>query len=181
MLGTAPTLDLTYTPEAGKIAGGKINTKEDISVDVSVKIGTDDVTTYTTFQHTDCTGKTCTLPAGAEFLLHVKTCTLTVQKTGGDSNEPYVFNIYKDGVKYSEVTIVGNGSENIVELPVGTYTIKEDTGWSWRYSPEYSDSAALTAQNPTGSITCTNTKTKDQWLNGFSDVKKNISDGSHNN
>ena len=181
MIGTAPTLDFTYTPEAGKTAGGKINTKEDISVDVSVKIRTDDVTTYTTFQHTDCTGKTCTLPAGAEFLLHVKTCTLTVQKTGGDSNEPYVFNIYKDGVKYSEVTIVGNGSENIVELPVGTYTIKEDTGWSWRYSPEYSDSAALTAQNPTGSITCTNTKTKDQWLNGFSDVKKNISDGSHNN
>lgn len=27
MLGTAPTLDLTYTPEAGKIADGKINTR----------------------------------------------------------------------------------------------------------------------------------------------------------
>lgn len=181
MIGTAPTLDPTYTPEAGKIADGKINTKEDISVDVSVKIGTDDVTTYTTFQHTDCTGKTCTLPAGAEFFLHVKTCTLTVQKTGGDSNEPYVFNIYKDNVKYSEVTIVGDGSENIEELPVGEYTIEEDIGWSWRYSPKYGDSAALTAQNPTGSITCTNTKTKDQWLNGFSNVEKNIFGVNHNN
>ena len=181
MIGTAPTLDFTYTPEAGKTAGGKINTKEDISVDVSVKIRTDDVTTYTTFQHTDCTGKTCTLPAGAEFLLHVKTCTLTVQKTGGDSNEPYVFNIYKDNVKYSEVTVKGNGSENIEELPVGTYTIEEDTGWSWRYSANNGGSAALTAQNPTDSITCINEKNKNQWLNGFSDVVKNISDGSHNN
>ena len=181
MIGTAPTLDFTYTPEAGKTAGGKINTKEDISVDVSVKIRTDDVTTYTTFQHTDCTGKTCTLPAGAEFLLHVKTCTLTVQKTGGDSNEPYVFNIYKDNVKYSEVTVKGNGSENIEELPVGTYTIEEDTGWSWRYFADNGGSAALTAQHPTGSITCTNTKNNDKWLNGFSDVVKNISGVSNNN
>ena len=181
MIGTAPSLDFTYTPEAGKTAGGKINTKEDISVDVSVKIRTDDVTTYTTFQHTDCTGKTCTLPAGAEFLLHVKTCTLTVQKTGGDSNEPYVFNIYKDNVKYSEVTVKGNGSENIEELPVGTYTIEEDTGWSWRYFADNGGSAALTAQHPTGSITCTNTKNNDKWLNGFSDVVKNISGVSNNN
>ena len=182
MIGTAPTLALTYKPEAGKIdTSNKINTKQDIAVDVAVKIGKTDVTTYTTFQHTDCTDKTCALPEGYHFWIHVKTCTLKITKQGGADGEPYVFDICKDGVKYSEVTIVGNGSENIVELPVGTYTIKEDTGWSWRYSPEYSDSAALTAQNPTGSITCTNTKTKDQWLNGFSDVKKNISDGSHNN
>lgn len=181
MIGTAPTLDLTYTPEAGKIAGGKINTKEDIAVDVSVKIGTDDVTTYTTFQHTDCTGKTCTLPAGAEFFLHVKTCTLTVQKTGGDSNEPYVFNIYKDNVKYSEVTVKGNGSENIEELPVGTYTIEEDTGWSWRFNPSYSESVILSKDNTSGTITCTNEKNKNQWLNGFSDVVKNISGVSNNN
>lgn len=181
MIGTAPTLDPTYTPEAGKIADGKINTKEDISVDVSVKIGTDDVTTYTTFQHTDCTGKTCTLPAGAEFLLHVKTCTLTIAKQGGADGEPYVFDICKDGEKYSEVTIVGNDTQTLYELPVGNYTIVENEGWSWRYSADNGGIAALTAQYPTGSITCTNTKTKDQWLNGFSNVEKNIFGVKHNN
>lgn len=182
MIGTAPTLALTYKPEAGKIdTSNKINTKEDISVDVSVKIGTDDVTTYTTFQHTDCTGKTCTLPAGAEFFLHVKTCTLTVQKTGGDSNEPYVFNIYKDNVKYSEVTVKGNGSENIEELPVGEYTIEEDTGWSWRFNPSYSESVILSKDNTSGTITCTNMKNNDKWLNGFSNVEKNISGVNNNN
>lgn len=182
MIGTAPTLALTYKPEAGKIdTSNKINTKQDIAVDVAVKIDKADVTTHTTFQHQNC-NPACdwTTPdpnnGNPAFLLHVKTCTLTVQKTGGDSNEPYVFNIYKDNVKYSEVTVKGNGSENIVELPVGEYTIKEDTGWSWRYSANNGGSAALTAQNPTGRITCTNTKTKDQWLNGFSNVEKNVFD-----
>ena len=182
MIGTAPTLALTYTPEAGKIdTSNKINTKQDIAVDVAVKIDKADVTTHTTFQHTDCEGRICTVPTGKEFLLHVKTCTLTITKKGGDSNEPYVFGIYKDGEKYSEVTIVGNGFENIVELPVGTYTIKEDTGWSWRFNPSYSESVILSKDNTSGTITCTNEKNKNQWLNGFSNVEKNISDGSHNN
>lgn len=180
MLGTAPTLDLTYTPEAGKIAGGKINTKEDISVDVSVKIETDDVTDETSFVHTKC-DETCTDPANGKFWIHVKTCTLSITKQGGADDESYVFDVLKDGTKYSEVTIEGNDTETLVELPVGTYTIKEDTGWSWRYSADNGDSAALTAQNPTGSITCTNTKNNDQWLNGFSDVVKNISGVSNNN
>ena len=173
MIGTAPTLDLTYTPEAGKIAGGKINTKEDISVDVSVKIGTDDVTDETSFVHTKC-DETCTDPANGKFWIHVKTCTLSITKQGGADNESYVFDVFKDGEKYSEVTVWGNGTETLVELPVGDYTIVENTGWSWRYTANNGGSAALTAQSPTGSITCTNTKTNDQWLNGFSTVVRNI-------
>lgn len=173
MIGTAPTLDLTYTPEAGKIAGRKINTKEDISVDVSVKIGTDDVTDETSFVHTKC-DETCTDPANGKFWIHVNTCTLNITKQNGANDESYVFDVYKDGVKYSEVTVWGNGTETIVELPVGTYTIEEGTGWSWRYTANNGGSAALTAQSPTGSITCTNTKINDQWLNGFSTVVRNI-------
>lgn len=182
MIGTAPTLALTYKPEAGKIdTSNKINTKQDIAVDVAVKIGKTDVTTYTTFQHTDCTDKTCALPEGYHFWIHVKTCKLTITKQDGVDGEPYVFGIYKDGKKYSEVTVKGNGTETLFELPVGKYTIEEDTGWSWRYSADNGDSAALTAQNPTGSITCINEKNKNQWLNGFSDVVKNISGVNNNN
>lgn len=173
MIGTAPTLDLTYTPEAGKIAGVKINTKEDISVDVSVKIGTDDVTDETSFVHTKC-DETCTDPANGKFWIHINTCTLNITKQNGANDESYVFDVYKDGVKYSEVTVWGNGTETLVELPVGDYTIVENTGWSWRYTANNGGSAALTAQSPTGSITCTNTKTNDQWLNGFSTVVRNI-------
>ena len=175
MVGTAPTLSLTYTPDSTKIAGGRINTKQDIAVDVTVKIEETDVTAHTAFLHTDCTGKTCTVPDGKEFLLHVKTCTLTVTKNGGSTGEPYVFTVYRDGVKYSEVTIVGNGSETICELPVGTYTIEEDTGWSWRFTPGYSDAVVLSSDNTSGTISCTNTSNdKIYWLNGFSQVVQNI-------
>ena len=174
MIGTAPTLALTYTPEEGKIANGIINTKQDIPVNVTASIGSTDVTGHTTFQHNNCEGKTCDVPNGGKFLLHVKTCQLTITKTCGASDEPYVFTVKKDGAEYTEVTVVGNNSETIYELPVGTYTIEEDTGWSWRYSGDNGSAAVLNANNPSGSITCTNSISKEYWLNGFSDVVKNV-------
>ena len=179
MLNTKPKLTLSYTPEAGKITtDGKVNTKQDIGVNASVKIGENDVLAHTTFKHTSC-GENCSWnienPNGSPaFLLHVNTCQLTISKSGGASDEPYVFTVYKDGKEYSEITIVGNTSETIYELPVGTYTIKEDTGWSWRYNASDNGSAELTASTPSGSIACSNSKTEDYWLNGFSDVVKNI-------
>ena len=191
MLNTKPLLTLNYIPEAGKIdANSKINTKQDIKVkvDVTMPVGQTqtqtNVNAHTTFKHTPCTDETCgwtvpTIPGDPAFLLHVKTCTLTVSKTGGADNESYVFDVFKDGEKYSEVTVWGNGTETLVELPIGTYTISENTGWSWRYSANNGGSAALTAQNPTGSITCVNTKNNNQWLNGFSEVVRNIFGISH--
>lgn len=180
MIGAKPELGFTYTPEAGKIDNNKINTKQDIGVDVAVKIGDADVTNQTTFLHTACAGQTCTLPEGKEFLIHVKTCTLTIKKTGGADNESYVFDVLKDGTKYSEVTIWGNGTEELVELPVGTYTIQENTGWSWRYTADNGTAAILSADNPAGEITCTNTANdKIYWLNGFSQVVRNIFGVSH--
>lgn len=179
MLNEKPTLTLSYTPEAGKITtDGKVNTKQDIGVNASVKIGENDVLAHTTFKHTSC-GEDCGWDieksnGSPAFLLHVNTCQLTISKTGGAPDEPYVFTVYKDGKEYSEITIVGNTSETIYELPVGTYTIKEDTGWSWRYNAGDNGSAELTASAPSGSIACSNSKAENYWLNGFSDVVKNI-------
>lgn len=120
MIGDIPVLDMTYTPDDSQIKDGKVNTKKDVPVDVTVKIGDADVTDKTVFAHNKCEGQTCELPEEKEFLLHVKTCQLTINKQGGVNDEPYVFNVYKDGKKYTEVTIVGNNSEIIYELPVGT-------------------------------------------------------------
>lgn len=183
MLGAKPKLDITYTPDESKLKDGKY-TKQDVPVKATVNIGTDDVTSYTTFLHETCTVDGCKwnneiTSGNPAFLLHVKTCQLTIRKTGGADNESYVFDVLKDGEKYSEVTVWGNSTETLVELPIGTYTVEEDTGWSWRYSANNGGSAALTAQNPAGSITCTNTKTKDQWLNGFSTVVSNIFGTNH--
>ena len=191
MLNTKPLLTLNYIPEAGKIdANSKINTKQDIKVkvDVTMPVGQTqtqtNVNAHTTFKHTPCTDETCgwtvpTIPGDPAFLLHIKTCTLNITKQGGAGDESYVFDVFKDGEKYSEVAVWGNGTETLMELPIGTYTISENAGWSWRYTANNGSSAELTAQNPTGSITCVNTKNNNQWLNGFSEVVRNIFGTNH--
>ena len=96
-------------------------------------------------------------------------------EAGGVTGETYVFNIYKDGSLYTQAAIAGSDSVTIYELPVGTYTIEEDTGWSWRSNAAYSDSAALSSTSTSGEITCTNSSNgKTQWLNGFSSIVSNI-------
>lgn len=151
--------------------------KADFDVVVKVMKGSDviqDAQITTTCTHG------CASHTDGKYKVHVQTCQLTITKYGGAPDEPYVFDICKDGVKYSEVTIVGNNSETICELPVGSYTIQEDTGWSWRYTPAYDvNEAVLSADNPTGAITCTNTKSKNYWLNGYSDVVTNVSGKPH--
>lgn len=183
MLGTKPTLDISYTPDESKLKDGKY-TKQDVPVAATVKIGTENVNEHTTFVHQDCTTacgwETPATPGAPAFLIHIQTCTLNITKQGGAADESYVFDVFKDGVKYSEVTVWGTGTETLVELPIGTYTISENTGWSWRYSANNGGSAALTAQNPTGGIACTNTKNNNnQWLNGFSEVVRNIFGTNH--
>lgn len=182
MLGAKPTLDISYTPDESKLKDGKY-TKQDVPVAATVKIGTENVNEHTTFVHQDCTTacgwETPATPGAPAFLIHIQTCTLNITKQGGAADESYVFDVFKDGVKYSEVTVWGNGTETLVELPIGTYIISENTGWSWRYSANNGGSAALTAQNPTGSIACTNTKNNNQWLNGFSEVVRNIFGTNH--
>lgn len=177
MQGTDPTLDIAYATD--KVENGKF-TKEDAAVKATVSIDGTDVTNYTTMRHQDCSGdcewETPTVVGDPAFLIHVKTCTLNVTKTGGKENESYVFDVYKDGEKYSEVTIWGNDTETLCELPVGTYTIQENTGWSWRFTPKYSAKVTLSAAQDEREITCTNQLENNKWLNGFSTVVRNIFD-----
>lgn len=176
MTGTAPELSYGYdTARPTDI----VDTKQDIPVKAIISIGDTNITADTTFLHTSCAGETWSHTSGdPAFLLHVRTCALTVTKTGGADGEPYVFTVYRNGNPYTQVTVVGNSSITIYELPVGKYTIEENTGWSWRYDatydPDKPDGCTLTAGHNSGGITCTNTLKNDRWLNGFSDVIANI-------
>ena len=174
--GTAPyvteNLSLTY------IATGFNGTvpKHDFDVTVKVMNGDTEITGAVITTTCSVTGSSCKTPdTDGKYTVHVKTCQLTITKTGGADGEPYVFTVNKNNEKYSEVTIVGNDRVTIYELPVGTYTIEEDAGWSWRYNPTYGNSASLTANSPNGTITCTNSSNgKIYWLNGYSNVVENI-------
>lgn len=178
MTGAEPKLNSAYSYDTTLLTD-IVNTKQDIPVKATISIGDTNITADTAFLHTSCAGETWSHTSGdPAFLLHVRTCALTVTKTGGADGEPYVFNVYRNGDLYTQVTVVGSSSVSIYELPVGKYTIEEDTGWSWRYDaaydPDKPDGCTLTAGHNSGSITCTNTLKNDRWLNGFSDVIANI-------
>ena len=177
--GTAPyTKDALHLEYATTQFAGQSGTvpKNNFDVTVTVKKGSEVVTGATITTTCGISGSNCKTPdTDGKYTVHVKTCQLTIEKTGGAAGEPYVFDVYKNGTKYSEVSIVGNSTATIVELPVGEYSIVEDQGWSWRYpNPSYGSNVTLSATDPNGTITCTNTKTGNFWLNGFSAVVKNI-------
>lgn len=177
VMGAAPALTLTYTPDADAIVDGKINTRTDFGVAAAVKIGETDVTANTTFKHTSCEGKTCTLPDGTAFLCHVNTCSLKISKAvtgdGANPNQTFVFDV-KDSTGKVVTTIVLKGGEQktITGLAVGTYTVTEDTNWSWSYSivGDNNKTATLSGTTPSATVDVTNHYNSHNWLTSIADV-----------
>lgn len=64
---------------------------------------------------------------------------LTIEKKAAsdsniDRNQTFVFRVQGEGVDM-QVVITGANKQVIKNLPVGKYTITEDTSWSWKYTP----------------------------------------------
>ena len=173
MIGTKPKLTLSYNPLMAAFT-------RDTPVKVTVKIGAADVTKHTTFKHEDCTFEGCKwedVKATHHFIVHVKSFNLTIAKTGTqdiDENQSFVFKVTKDddSTFSMDVVIQGNSSVTIKGLKPGTYTVTEETGWSWRYKPaaesQQVNPATATAKDTNGAVlvTFTNTREKIKWLNG---------------
>lgn len=176
-MGAAPALTLTYTPDADAIVDGKINTRMDFGVAAAVKIGETDVTANTTFKHTPCEGKTCTLPDGTAFLCHVNTCSLKISKAvtgdGANPNQTFVFDVKDSAGKVVTTIVLKDGdSKTITGLAVGKYTVTEDTNWSWSYSivGDNNKTATLSGTTPSATVAVTNHYNSHNWLTSIADV-----------
>ena len=66
------------------------------------------------------------------------------------------------------VTIHGEGTVTVKDLPVGKYTVTELTEWSWRYTPDKTAKDITLKASGGNSLTFTNTREKTNWLNGSS-------------
>lgn len=176
-MGAAPALTLTYTPDTDAVVDGKINTRMDFGVAAAVKIGETDVTANTTFKHTPCEGKTCTLPDGTAFLCHVNTCSLKISKAvtgdGANPNQTFVFDVKDSTGKLVTTIVLKDGEQKtITGLAVGTYTVTEDTNWSWSYSivGGNSKTAALSSTTTSAVVDVTNHYNSHNWLTSIADV-----------
>ena len=110
----------------------------------------------------------CANETDGKYTVHIKTCNLTITKAGNvDENEGFIFNVTGPDNMQFTVSVKGNGTAMISGLPIGTYSVAEDTSWSWRYTASVSPaSVELSSTNPSSTVTVTNTKGNSGWLGG---------------
>lgn len=98
---------------------------------------------------------------------------LTIKKSGCneeiDENQSFIFRIKGNDENTNgidlKVVIKGNGEITIADLPVGNYTVTEETSWSWRYTPD--EASKNVDLEPEGdSVEFKNTRSDDKWLSG---------------
>lgn len=109
------------------------------------------------------------------FIYDPTLTTLTIQKHGCediDENQTFLFHVKGSSADPNTkdidltVTVHGNGQTTVTDLPVGDYIITEETGWSWRYTPQ--SGAGRTVNVGAGGLTVQyqNDRTQTQWLDG---------------
>lgn len=97
---------------------------------------------------------------------------LTITKTGAqtnlDENQSFIFDVVgPNGFKIT-VTINGNNSVTIKNVPFGQYTVTENTDWSWRYTPTDKSKTITLVAKGENEVTFTNNRSWIYWLSGDS-------------
>lgn len=169
MTGEEPTLTYAYDPQAKSLT-------KDTYVHVTVSAnGTELLKGVVTFKHNDCTFSGCSFDsAQGQFIVHINVFDLTIQKTAKvgttiDSNQTFVFKVTNTVTgKTMEVVITGEAQQTIKNLPIGSYTITEDTNWSWKYTPVGGSATQElkvdSIQNGAATVTFENENKGTNWL-----------------
>lgn len=94
---------------------------------------------------------------------------LTITKKGWqsiDENQTFIFDVIGPDNFELTVTINGNGSVTIEDLPIGQYTVTERTDWSWRYTPNGNGKSIDLVAGAENKVEFENTRSIPYWLSG---------------
>jgi len=102
----------------------------------------------------------------AKFTLLAADFTIERQNAA-DNDQVFVYEVKNNGTgAVITVTITGNGSVTIKNLPLGKYTVTQKNGWSWRYS----ETIEIEHSKPEGTKVIFVEKEENiYWLNGSSE------------
>ena len=109
------------------------------------------------------------------FIYDPTLTTLTIQKQGCediDENQTFLFHVKGSSADPNTkdidltVTVHGNGQTTVTDLPVGEYTVTEETEWSWRYTPDGGADRTFKAAIGGTNLVYQNSRTQTQWLDG---------------
>lgn len=180
MTGTAPTVESTaaIANKDDINENGVFNTAEDSYYKVTSKINGEDIANHVTYKHEACTPNCGFNSDKGQFIVHKKTCTLNIIKTlqSGDRTDSFVMKVTgntKADFEPFEVLVTGTEHATVKGLPVGTYTVTEDTNWSWRYEAVGGDSKTETLEvaKDNAEVTITNRLKENKWLNFVASVQ----------
>ena len=169
MTGEEPALAYSYDPEASAFT-------QDTGVKVTVSANGETLPAdVVTFQHDPCTFPGCKYTDGCDyqFYVHIKVFDLTIVKAAADDSKPidedqtFVFHVKgKNNNVDMQVVITGADKQVIKNLPVGEYTITEDTNWSWKYTPVGNDQSVMeeNIQDGAATVTFKNENEGTNWL-----------------
>ena len=104
---------------------------------------------------------------------------LTITKSDGqdiDENQSFLFDVTGPNGYSKRVVIKGNGSVTIKGLKIGTYTVTEVTGWSWRYKPNSGEQSITLKATGENKVTFTNTCSNTEWLDSNAYCKNEFID-----
>lgn len=169
MTGEEPALAYSYDPEASAFT-------QDTGVKVTVSANGETLPAdVVTFQHDPCTFPGCKYTDGCDyqFYVHIKVFDLTIVKAAADDSKPidkdqtFVFHVKgKNNNVDMQVVITGADKQVIKNLPVGEYTITEDTNWSWKYTPVDNNQSVMeeNIQDGAATVTFKNENKGTNWL-----------------
>lgn len=169
MTGEEPALAYSYDPEASAFT-------QDTGVKVTVSANGETLPAdVVTFQHNPCTFPGCKYTDGCDyqFYVHIKVFDLTIVKAAADDSKPidkdqtFVFHVKgKNNNVDMQVVITGADKQVIKNLPVGEYTITEDTNWSWKYTPVDNNQSVMeeNIQDGAATVTFKNENKGTNWL-----------------
>lgn len=169
MTGEEPALAYSYDPEVSAFT-------QDTGVKVTVSANGETLPAdVVTFQHDPCTFPGCKYTDGCDyqFYVHIKVFDLTIVKAAADDSKPidkdqtFVFHVKgKNNDVDMQVVITGANKQVIKNLPVGEYTITEDTNWSWKYTPVDNNQSVMeeNIQDGAATVTFKNENKGTNWL-----------------
>lgn len=127
------------------------------------------------------------------FYAKFETGSFTIERKGAEPGQTFVYHVTRQEDEMSMyVTITcgadGNGKATVFDVTAGSYTVDEIGDWSWRYkksdpiTKEHSGEIAKTPEEQAENTFVFGTESKEDdpeiskhyWLNGYSNVVKNI-------
>ena len=119
-------------------------------------------------------------PVNANFInrykRHLGNIQITKNLEAGskDDGSDFLFHILdSENHVVMSVTLKAGETKTIWDLPIGVYTVREDTSWNWRYTLKSgNDVEANLNNNETAIVTFTNAFKEDgnKWLNFFTEM-----------